>query len=314
VANKTDIAVRSRLLKLTRRLGVIIARYKRLDDPAYVEKTLQNVLNKQLKKYRAQLMPVVQEMFTGKHVDLITADALAEFVQSADKYLDSVKINKSTDKMLTNSIKKEFGTTAKSLVNGMIVNQSAKQRQFKALVISSETGAEEVVAGQVGDIWETLTDKYGQHDTVLFQSGKKIPLETYVDGKAITMTQEAANMVVMSESARNGISIVQFSSHRSGDSCSIHEGKFAFLTKAAKTQFIKDNPDITVAKSFHTVEQVRGDSTHMLKFNCRHRLIPAPIELFTPGQLDKVPESPGLVDSNREARLENEAIQKERAA
>jgi len=173
----------------------------------------------------------------------------------------------------------------------------------------------------LGELWGVLTERYGSYDTIIFQpkilsdgtvqAGKRMPLNTYVDGKTISMSTDIHVTTNMTESARRGISTMRLTKHGSPDSCNIWEDAIVFTTKAAKDKFLKENPQMKQAASWPTISEIRNnkiDKSHMLKFNCRHTALPYPVQFLDKKDINKLRQGPKLQKSYKEARLNSEKI------
>ncbi len=331
-SRRTDFLIREQLNRAMKRLNRIIDRYQRLDDFAWILRNQQQEINRVLRNYKGDL-GFLTNFFTDEKIDILGAEAVKTFQDSlkAVPQFESLVVGRQRVNQLVNSIKREYGKTTKGVINSLFDNQATKTRRFKIMAQAEKVTTERVaellgrrgivkIGGDefdnksIGELWDVLTNRYGNHEDVIFTSGHKMPLNTYVNGKAITMTQDINNTVVATESARRGIQVNKISSHGASDSCNIHEGTFVFITETAKQQFLSQHPEIKVARSFKTFAQVKGDRTHIFVFGCRHRLTPAPLQFMSEGAIKKIDPSPSLATTSKEARVMAKEVNEARAS
>ncbi len=136
--------------------------------------------------------------------------------------------------------------------------------------------------------WNRMVKTYGRSDTVQFRNGTNFPLRSYVDMKTNDMSREVQNMTVIQDSSANGVLTLKVSSHGASDSCRVHEGETVFINEAAKTAYRQQFPKDKFAARMRTVEDLKQNATHILKFNCKHRLLMNAIQFFADKDRQKV--------------------------
>ena len=61
-----------------------------------------------------------------------------------------------------------------------------------------------------------------------------------------------------------------------------------------------------------TYQQLKDDPTHIFVFNCRHTILPAPIQYYDEKELKEVPPAPAKVKDGKDAREIAAKIHKDR--
>jgi len=219
-SRRTDFLIREQIERAMRRLNRVIARYQRLDNFEWILRNQQKEINRVLKNYKGDLS-FLRNFFTDDKIDILGAEAAQTFEKSLQGIIEfeGLTIGRQRVNQLVDSIKKDFGSTTKNVIDGLFDNQAVKTRRFN-IMAQAESLPAQITEGllarrgisrieirniggvnyndkAIGELWGVLTNRYGQHDDVIFTSGKKMPLNTYVNGKAITMSQEINNTVVV---------------------------------------------------------------------------------------------------------------------
>jgi hypothetical protein len=329
----SDFFVRDAKDTLLKRLKKIFENYARLDDNQWILKKTQNEIKKVLKDYRGRLA-VITDFFSGSKFDPVAKHATDDFINALSSFpeFEDIKVGQTNIDRMLGSIQGEYTAAMSGTLDTIIENLATKFSRYKlmadaekipAAILKTITDRRDIVSiggvdysgKSLNELWNVLTSRYGQRDTVIFTSGKKIPLNTYVDGKSISMATDINTTVNMTESARRGIATMKISSHGSPDSCNLWEGKIVFTTVEARNQFLKQYPEIKQAESWKVLTIIKNptfDKSHIFKFNCRHMATPYPVQFLDEKEIKQLPKSPPIQRTNREARLNAEKINKER--
>lgn len=159
------------------------------------------------------------------------------------------------------------------------------------------------------DIWGQLGKRYGNAGYILYRGStddpvdpeaalniidkrRNYPLASYIEQKVSTIEREVQTQVSTYLAAKNGIYTLKFNENGTQDSCVFWENKVVFASALAKEQFIAEFPQYANAPTWPTVEDVKNDKTHMLGWNCRHNLMPYPIQSF-----DEVAQKRAIIDN-----------------
>lgn len=329
----SDFLIREDKNKLLKRLSKVFNRYSNLDNNQWVLRNNLNKIKKVLKNYRGDL-GIIEDFFSGNKFNPVADGAADDFVNALTNFTEfgNVSVAQSNIDKVLNTIKPEYTIAMSGSLNTMVDNIATKLKRYKLMadaekipehILKTITDRRDIVkiggvnyrGKTLDELWGTLTERYGKKDTVIFTSGKKIPLNTYVDGKSISMATDINTTVNTVESARRGIQTMKISSHSSPDSCNMWEGKIVFTTVEARNQFLKQYPEIKQAESWKVLSIIKNsafDKSHIFKFNCRHMVTPYPVQFLDGSDIKKLPKSPPIQRTYREARLNSNKINKER--
>jgi hypothetical protein len=341
VANFSDTVIRDQQDLLLKRLAVILERFEFLDDPERILRGNPKVLKDAIEKYGDKL-GILTDYFTGNVVNVVVANAARSIEKNLQKVDVQYRMAKAKKLKLVRELKKEYGSTIQFIINELVEKQVVKTFQYRALtdllavpparqieqfrrvgnVI--KIGGKDVVQTTAEGIWETMTQKYGEYDKILFaprtdlQTGRvvqhKMFLNRYVEGKSITMSQEGHTATTQIAGLDLNIQTATIAPNGTKDSCILHERKVFFLSEAQKKVFMAEYGDeFPQAKSWKTIQEVKQDRTHMLKFNCRHLVDLLPVQFLPDRMQESLPKSSTIPRTNKELQAQTDEQIKERA-
>lgn len=297
---------RQRLLKKTR---AIISDYKHLEDALFYLSKNHLEIKANISQYVKLLSDANIQFLLGDEksygvLDKLIWEAQADFAASMKKF-DIAKY-KERGQNLAQAVKREFVTDSTGyynrLRNGLLSRADSLKVMSEVSKIPKnalkEIGQRELLYSlnrpdgsvihyrkkQIDNAFNSLTKRYGRYDEAIYgwRQGKEIhfPLRSWVDMRTRTTSQEVHRLTTTVEATANQIYTGKISAHGSKDSCIFHENRIAFFSQGAKEQFIQLYPDVTEAKSWPTMEELKADNTHLFKPNCRHIVTAYPFYLF----------------------------------
>ena len=205
-----------------------------------------------------------------------------------------------TDKLLT-AIRSEYTNRVMGQINNTFRDIVTKSVQFKTMADAARLApiaadnVSRVLRGvtingvsydgtKTERLWDMMTERYGRSDTVRYSrngAGCNFPMRSYIDMRTQTTAGEVARMVSAVEASANEIYTGKISRHGAIDSCRYWEGKIVFYSQVAKDTFLQKYPQYEAAKSWPTLQEVEKDKTHIFLPNCKHRILPYPIDLMS---------------------------------
>ena len=284
--------------KLTAQIKIILDRERRLDNPEWVLTRDTPTIRRILKNYRKQLLRALGGFVGSQAFDKMVSESIDQFFDNMTGFITKggIKERKAQRGRLLRSVRREYTTLLKTSIDSIAARQARKTTTFKvsadlaripsALVgklqnveftgirTAGSSKVQQFNKNQLKSSWEQLTDRYGQHDTVIFKGGHKKPLETYVDGRTTTTRTEVDVLTTQITAAANNILLGRINTTGTRDSCILHENKLVFFTATARSQAIAQFPQFASKFSkMPTVDELRQDQTHLFSFHCKHRVL-----------------------------------------
>lgn len=267
-------------------------------------------------------------------IEAIKSQYTSELNAQIDYLAGNLKGKMGTAKLLQDDIEKrtrQITTAIRELGDDMAaVPTIFDQQQRDRLLLLSQRGIPrtgiptDLIKTQLAETWQQLDKRYGKAGYILYRGSvddpidpaiatveqtaarKNYPLDSYLYQKEKTIQTEVQTRTAEAMAAVNGIYTVKFNFTGTQDSCVFWEGKVVFLSDLAKAQFIQRYPQYEAkVRSWATVDQIRQDNTHMLKWQCRHRIDPYPIQFFPEDELDsevkenKMPRIPKKINERQ---------------
>jgi len=224
--------------------------------------------------------------------------------QSLKKYVSSGKLpgKESPRQMLIASFREQYNSEIGTMFDNTLAQSKAKFLQFKMKADASSIPQDALTSNltrtyvsvnfknengeirsikkvELDKIWDEMTKAKGTFSTVTYRNGTNYPLDTYVAGKIRTISQETTNATVAADMTNRGVYTAKVSVHGATDTCKKYEGEIIFSSRAAKSQFVERFPDKKEYHNLLTFEDLKADtSSHIFKFNCRHRMTPYPVQ------------------------------------
>lgn len=272
-------------------LQVIVDRHAHLDDALYL---LQNELPKiklDINKYTAQVEAVLMNAYSPDKVAFDVQEALADFIKNLRSAVESgaLEYRRANVQSFVEAAYTQYATQVGLVSSNMNSTIFSKATQFKTLAQAAEiplarqadianyTIRQVEIAGKqyswnsLNDLWDRMNSEYGQRDTIQYRNGVNYPLRTYVDARTTTSSSETQRLTTTLQASANGVLFLRISRNGSSDSCAFWEGKLVFPSEAAREEAKKRWPKVNFS-GIKTVQEVKDDSTHMFKFNCKHIL------------------------------------------
>lgn len=295
---KADFAIRQEITRLKSAVNDILKRYEWLDNANSILSAVseQEILSA-ISALRRELSAQMIGPFFDSQLMKVSRRAIEENIRALQSYIRSGRISVDAsriDRIVESSINEVNGITSMA-ISSIETNLSAKVIQFRRLAetqLSRLSNIQERIENiaertmrrdRITDMtirayWESLSERYGWSDTVRYRNGANYPLRSYVDGRARTSADEVHRITSETFAIQNGIYTGRISRHRTTDSCIYWEGKIVFFNRALKNEFLREFPNITEARNWPTVDDVKNDRTHMFSFNCRHTVLADPIQ------------------------------------
>jgi len=299
-----ETVIREKRLALLKRMNETMKKYDQLNDAEYILSKNIAEVRRVIAKYKDELTKPMLQFFLGdgkeySQIDKMVWDAQKEFDKALSQF-DIVPKAPRTDAMLT-AIRKEYTTRVMGQINNTFADLTSKAVQFKTLAnaaripLVAADNVSRVLRGVTIDgvtydgtkterLWDMMTERYGRSDTVRYSrngAGYNFPMRAYVDMRTQTTAGEVSRMVNAVEAAANDIYTGRISKHGAIDSCRYWEGKIVFYSDIAKQTFLTKYPQYEAAKDWPTLQEVEKDKTHIFLPNCKHRVLPYPIDLMT---------------------------------
>lgn len=322
--NDLDYVIRASLPQLNKIIETYRKELKKETNKIFVKSDIINLLIaveidayiKQLSRYISPKEIVKRTGEKRALVEAIKAQYTSQLNNQIDYLAGNLKGKMGTVKLLQDDIERrtrQYVTAIRELDEGIeaiptIFNKEQRER----LLLLSQRGIsragipDDLLKAQLAESWQQLDKRYGKAGYVLYrgsvddaidpelstaaqiQARKNYPLESYLYQKEKTIQQEVQTRTAEAMSAANGIYTVKFNTTGTQDSCKFWENKIVFLSELAKAQFMTRFPEqASRVKGWATVDQIRQDNTHMLKWQCRHRIEPYPIQFFDQKDLNQ---------------------------
>lgn len=284
--------------RLTSEIKKILSREVRLNDAEWVLTRDTATIRRILKRYKSRLTNSLRKFVDSKAFDKMVNESIDQFLDSMAGFINKkdFKSRKGQRDRLLRSVRLEYSNLLQTSINSIIERQTRKATTFKVMsdlaqipkalvgeldkveVASIRTAEGRTVRDfnkkQLRSTWLRLTDRYGQHDTVIFKGGHKKPLETYVDGRTTTTRAEVDVLTTQLTAAANNILIGRINVTGTRDSCILHENRLVFFTETSKAEAIAKFPKHAAKfRKMPTVAELKVDDTHLFKFGCRHRVL-----------------------------------------
>ena len=291
---------------LTERIRVILSRETRFNNPEWILSHDLPMIRRILKNYRKQLRLTLGSFIQSNVFDKMVNESVTAFIDNMKEFISKgkIKLRQANQKQLLRAVRREYGQLLFGSVDGMTQRLLQKSTAFKlnsslaripkaieesALnkINTVRIKGEEFNSKQLTNVWGQLTNRYGQHDTVIFKGGHKKPLETYVDGRTTTTRAEIDRATTQITAAANGVFFGRINVTGTRDSCIFHEGRLVFFTQSGREQFKAQNPGVDVS-AIKTVQELEEDDTHIFKFHCRHRVLAEGFQFFEKEEQDEI--------------------------
>ena len=304
-------------------LQAIVDRYERLDDAMYILQANLPQLKLDVNRYTAQIEAVILNAYSPDRVAFDVQNALADFLKNLRPAIESgaLEYRRANVQAFVEAAYQQYATQVGVVATNMNATIFSKATQFKTVAQAAEIplarqadiaeysirqveiGGKKYTWNTLNDIWARMNQEYGVRDTIQYRNGVNFPLRTYVDARTTTSGAETQRLTTTIQSAANGVLFLRISSNGSSDSCSFWEGKLVFPSEAAREEARKRWPKVSFAH-IKTVQEVKDDSTHMFKFNCKHILRPETIQ-FSDDFADEIKEErpPRIPDKINEREI-----------
>lgn len=299
-----ETIIREKRLALLKRMDTVMKQYSELNDAEFILSKNIAEVRRVISKYRDELTAPIMRFFIGdgreySQIDKMIWDAQTEFDKALSTFNVTPKAAR-TDKLIT-AIRKEYTNRVMGQINNTFADITTKAVQFQALAPAARLASiaadnvsrvlrtvtikgVEYDGAKVENIWQAMTERYGQADTVRYTkngAGYNFPMRSYIDMRTKTTAGEVARMVSAVEASANEIYTGRISRHGAIDSCRFWEGKIVFYSSVAKETFIAKYPQYSAAQSWPTLQEVEKDRTHIFLPNCTHRVLPYPLDLMS---------------------------------
>lgn len=299
-----ETAIRQKRLELGVRIGQIMRDYDHLNDAEWILSKNPAEVRRVVNAYREKLLAPLYKFFLGdgraySQIDNLIWQAQADFDEALKAF--GVTPKKARTERLLTAIRSEYTNRVLGQVENTFKDIITKGIQFQVLARSAQlaTTAQANLSNvfravtidgktydgtKVENLWNMMTERYGRSDTVRYTRngvGYNYPMRSYIDMRTQTTAGEVSRMVSAVEASVNEIYTGRISRHGAVDSCSFWEGKIVFYSQVAKDEFLKQHPEYSEAQSWPTLQEVEADKTHMFKPQCKHRILPYPIQFMT---------------------------------
>jgi len=287
----------------------------------YYLKTSGQDFKEALTKYRKDLS-FVPKWFAGPAVDKIVKEALEETA----KKLETKPASKTFISRMAGQLKSELKKLTNGILDNVFNRQIDKFKRFKNEIREKALSAKDIekldsrlriiktrdnrkfLKVDLNESWDKLQKIYGEYDMIQYRDKKFYPLDAYIKGKARTTTMETQIRASELDAARLDIRTGKVSAHNAPDTCRLFENAIFFYTQTDKNNFLKENPDNSVAKSWPTLRQLKDSQTHLFKFNCRHTISPIAIEDFSNSMQESFGKTRPLPKSLKDATAETKRL------
>jgi len=307
---ESDKPIRPELKILLDKLDKVLKDYKDLNDAEKVLQTNKPEFLKIMKNYKADLA-ILHEFYQGDVIEKLVDFSQEEFYKQVEKYVTTKTFKKSLEirsKLMT-AIEKEYSGQMKNVIQGIVSNQIAKkyaldvsaravslpkrtyEGQLNRTVSLKATKDSPIIMQQnLNNIWDDLSKNFGTNETIQYRNGVNYPLNTYIQGKNVTISQEVSTMTTVIESARHKIYTGKLSNHNAKDSCRLHESEIVFMSEQAKKEYKKEFPKDKNA-NWKTLQEIKNDKTHFFKFQCRHTVTAYPLQYMSDKKREQTPKA-----------------------
>jgi len=293
--------------RLTDTVGDIVKFHNRLNNADWVLSRKLPQIRRILNRYKKGLRLAFQSFLQSPSLEKDLNGAMDQFFERMKRFVKSGKLqvkNINRAAMLAQTkdeLLKQFGSISDSMVNRQLQKvRSFKIRKDLAQIPKAQLAqiSEKIntvrVKGitfdkkQLDDVWGQLQQRYGENGEVIFTSGTRRPLRTYVDGRTRTTANDLHRSATVLTAASTGTFFGRISSHSATDSCILHEGELVFMSAALKSRFIRENPKLSGrVASIQTVQEIEADSTHTFVFNCKHIVLAEGVQFFGKKAMEK---------------------------
>lgn len=284
-----------------RRLQQVIDQYAMLDDSLFVLQTELPRLKAIIDQYGGRIEDVLASYVDPEVFNKLAIESQQAFYNALKTYIENgqLEYRRTSTESLLQSFNETYGSQVTRLVDTVTTNLFARAASFKSLSKTAEIPLQRIadiekyeiqsvaINGvqynykQLGDIWQTLNDSYGQRDTIQYRNGVNFPLRSYVDARANTTQAEAHRLVTIAEGSANGVYFGKVNRTGTTDSCKIHEDEIFFLSEGARQEALAKWPDIEILQRMKTWDEIKSDDTHMGKFGCKHIVRAVSIQFFS---------------------------------
>lgn len=294
---RSDFAIRDEKDAMLRAVNEIKARYKMIDDAEWTLSKVPQEVKAILSKYSNDLKKPMVKFFAGDVMEQIAAEAHDSFIKAIDNYISTrqVDVAREVSATLIDSLRGQIVRNIDGFMTDMDANLYQRAQALKDVAAKSIAEALPAQLGlvqlkiesiterttgrtDIKQAWKDLTDKYGSRETVKYRDGKNYPLNTYLEGRANSTATDVHLATTQLDAASSGIYTGMISKHGASDSCRIWEGKIICFSSEGRDILSKSYPSAAAMK---TLEEVRADSSHIFKFNCRHTVTPYPVQFFS---------------------------------
>lgn len=299
-----ETVIREKRLALLKRMNETMKKYDDLNNAEFIlSKNIADV-RRIVSKYKDELSRPLLQFFLGdgksySQIDKMVWDAQAEFDKALAQF-DVVPKVARTDKMIA-AIRSEYTNRVMGQINNTFKDIVSKSIQFQTMASAARLplvaadNVSRVLRGvtingvsydgtKTENLWKMMTERYGRSDTVRYSrngAGYNFPMRSYIDMRTQTTAAEVNRMTMAVEAAVNEIYTGKISRHGAIDSCRYWEGKIVFYSQVAKDTFLEKYPQYSAAKEWPTLQEVEKDRTHIFLPNCKHRVLPYPIDLMS---------------------------------
>lgn len=286
--------------RLGERIGEIVDSHERLNRADWVLSRKLPQIRRILRKYKKSLRVAFVGYLNSSALDKELTGALDLFFERMDRFVKDgrLKAKNINRAVLLRQTKDELLKQFTGISDGMVNRQLQKTRRFKIRAELAEVKQAQLAQitekvntvriegvtfekDQLDDVWGQLQGRYGENGQVIFTSGNKRPLRTYVDQRTETTASDVHRSGTVLTAAATGTFFGRISRHGATDSCILHEGELVFMSQALKNRFIRENPQLASRVSrIQTVQQVEADSSHTFGFGCKHIVLAEGVQFF----------------------------------
>ena len=274
-------------------------------------------------KYKNELDNIVRWFFNKENIYQYTEDHLSDFVSSLKKFALTSKVKNSPartkeaiTKLLARAQKRDFYTrsqaralwdgypnpyydTIRNLVGrqvGKLAGFNAQKPAYQLFIANIQAIGQrkffpvtineiEYHGKEIRDLWQLMSDTYGNHDKVMYRDGRLMPLRTYYDMRNITTSHESGRILSQELSNKLGILFLKISSQpEEVDDCREWAGATILQSEMARTiavnQYREFPNAVSRIKKMKTMAQLQKLKNHIFDYNCKHITTPDPINYY----------------------------------
>lgn len=288
MAKTINAFIKAEQRTLLRRIDVLTNRFNNFDNPVFLLNTPVRELTSRVRRFKRDLSFAVESFIRGEAPRRAIKAALTEFRK---KVPGSRKISSLLRLLfLRRRVIRQVSRQMKAVINELSGRLDTKVRTFHLLMdsqrprtlaernrLTDPIGINGRVFSQktIQEGFNLMQRRFGRFDSVLFRNGAHFPLKAFMKQKSITLSNEAHRLATAIESNKNKVLTARISKHNATDSCRVHEGRIVFISSEAKREFKRLTGR---APRWPTLAEVEDDRTHMFKPNCKHILVPLPLD------------------------------------